>query len=613
MRELQQLLKRFLARELSLDDMQIEFAELLRKDPALPGPAAAWLDAGERDGLLSAALSTALKNVVFSHLAATGAGPSPGESGIFGVLDMDGDEPADSESHQDERQSENSSETFVRDPEATEMGAGPRLASPGAGEQVDAAGAAADDDSILHIGSLIGGRYELLSQLGSGGMGKVFKARDRLRAEAQDRNPHIALKVLSDEFKRHPDSMIALQREVQRAQKLAHPNVITVHEFFRDGPHLYMTMELLEGSALDQLMQSEYSAGLSYEKAWPIIEGICHALQYGHDKGIVHSDIKPGNIFVCNDGTVKVLDLGISRPMKATNVANAEETAFDPGERLGSLTPAYAALEMWYQDTPDPRDDVYALACVAYVLLTGKHPFGGQSAREAKKQGLVPAKIESIARGQWKALLEGLAFDRADRTASVDKFRRQMDPQAVVRRNRRYAGAGIVAVAVVVGLVSMNYYTQAVEDRAMDDRGRMDLPNGAQGDSNMLAERPVLTAEQQSEIDSLLSLAELQFSMVGNESAADELSYVLSLGPNNVVQLADTVLQIDPGYEDAFAAKRRVYDIYVSRARELEDQKVFDQALALTQNAEEVIPNTSTVLRLQRRICDNAPAACATQ
>ena len=147
----------------------------------------------------------------------------------------------------------------------------------------------------------------------------------------------------------------------------------------------------------------------------------------------------------------------------------------------------------------------------------------------------------------------------------------------------------------------------------MDDRGRMDLPNGAQGDSNMQTERPVLTAEQQGEIDSLLSLAELQFSMVGNESAADELSYVLSLGPNNVVQLADTVLQIDPGYEDALAAKQRVYDMYVSRARELEDQKVFDQALSLTQNAEEVIPNTSTVLRLQRRICDNAPAACATQ
>ena len=93
-------------------------------------------------------------------------------------------------------------------------------------------------------------------------MGKVFKARDRLRAEAQDRDPFIALKVLSERFKEHPDSMIALQRESRRAQTLAHPNVITVHEFFRDGPHFYMTMELLNGKPLDLLLQSDYSAGL---------------------------------------------------------------------------------------------------------------------------------------------------------------------------------------------------------------------------------------------------------------------------------------------------------------------------------------------------------------
>jgi hypothetical protein len=159
----------------------------------------------------------------------------------------------------------------------------------------------------------------------------------------------------------------------------------------------------------------------------------------------------------------------------------------------------------------------------------------------------------------------------------------------------------------------MNFYTQGVEDRAMDDRGRMATPNGAQADSSVPTERPVLTAEQQGEIDGLLSLAEIQFSMVGSNAAADELGYILSLGPNNVVQLADTVLQIDPGYEEALKAKQRVYDMYVNKARQLEDQEVYDQALVLTQNAEEVMPNTSTVLRLQRRICDRAPSACASQ
>lgn len=607
MRELQLLLKRFLAREISLTDLQSGFAVLLQNDADLPALSAAWLDAGEKDGLLSAAVCTGLKSVLISHVATTSSEPSLAGSGIFGVLDLEDDGSVkSSEAEAPERdglgdadESVEPSETFIRDPEATAMGSA----------QPETAGRPEDGDGILRIGSIVGGRYELMSRIGSGGMGSVFMARDRLREEAQDRDPHVALKVISEEFKHHPDSMIALQREVRRAQTLAHPNVITVHEFFRDDPHFYMTMELLKGKALDQLIQSEYAGGIRYEKAWPIIEGVCHALQYGHDKGIVHCDIKPGNIFACDDGTVKVLDLGISRPMTPTNAPNAEETVFDPGKRLGSLTPAYASLEMWHQDTPDPRDDVYALACVAYVLLAGRHPFDGQSARDAKEKGLVPAKIDSITRGQWLALLGGMAFDRADRTATVNRFRRKMEPQAVVRRNRRYAGAGIATVAVVAGLIGIRYYTLAVEDRAIDDAGRMENGTPAQVER---ADRPELTPDQVDEIESLLSLAEIQFTMIDAESGTDEIAYVLSEGPNNVVQLADAVLQIDPGYPGALAAKQRVFDMFVNRARQLQDEGSYEQAFSLTRNAEGVMPNTSTVLRLQRRICESAPAVCAT-
>lgn len=597
------MLRQFLARELTLDALKDGFGDLLTKDDQLAGAAAAWLDAGEKDGLLSGAVCTALKSVLISHMAANNHGPNPGDSGIFGVLEMeDDDTPAETAvaepvASADEASADTGNETFVRDPDATEMGSLPP----------DPPQPANDD---LRQGSIVGGRYELVSQLGSGGMGRVFKARDRLREEAQDRNPHVALKVLSEEFKLHPDSMIALQREARRAQKLAHPNVITVHEFFRDGPHLYMTMELLEGRALDQLCQSEYTDGIPYDAAWPIIEGVCHALQYGHDKGIVHSDIKPGNIFLCDDGTVKVLDLGISRPMTPANATHGEETVFDPGKRLGSLTPAYAALEMWYQDAPDPRDDIYALACVAYVLLTGRHPFDGRSARDAKEMGLVPQRIESLTRGQWNALLEGLALERADRTISVDKFRRQFEPQAVVRRNRRYALAGVTAVVVIGGLIGMRFYTQAVEDQMMGDAALMEGANGAQVEP---ADRPDLSDDQVSQIEGLLGLAEIQFSQVTVESTAEELAYVLSYGPNNVVELADTVLQIDPGYEDALAVKQRAFDVYVSRARQFEDNDQFADALALTRNAAEVVPNSPTVLRLQRSICDSDPEACAAQ
>ncbi len=603
MLELQNLLKQFLGRSIGLEELQRQFGILLEEEPRLATKAAAWLDAGEKDGRLSAAVCTSLKNVLISHMATRNRGPDPRESGIFDAPDFTafGKVPEnDAAPEQAEVQ-----ETFVRDPDKTKLGSdtdAERIP-----DQASTSGATGVD-AILCIGSIVGGRYELLSELGSGGMGKVFKARDRLRAEAQDRNPNIALKVLSERFKEHPDSMIALQRESRRAQTLAHPNVITVHEFFRDGPHFYMTMELLNGSPLDLLLQSDYSAGLDFEDAWPIIEGVGLALQYGHEKGIVHSDIKPGNIFVCTDGTVKVLDLGISRPIPVANEPEAEQTVFDPGTRLGSLTPAYASLEMWNQDTPDPRDDIYALGCVGYLLLTGRHPFDGQSAREAFSQNLEPPKIEKIARSQWSAFVDSLKFRRDDRIKSVRHMLNRLAPQAVIRSKRRTAVYIGAAVAVVVAIFSVRYYGLAVEDKAMDDRGRM---------ATEITDTPVpridLTVEQQEEVDSLMGIAQYQFASIPAEATAEDLSYVLSLGPNSVVQLTDAVLQVDPGYEAALELRQLAFDLYLSTAGDLRDAKNYAPAMALTRDADRVIPNTSTVLRLQRSICDASPETCAGQ
>jgi hypothetical protein len=386
MKELQKLLQRFLEGEIGLDDLQQAFASLLESDAELTMTAVAWIDEGEKDGRLSTTVYTSLKNVLESHLAAAYADPDSGFADVFDAPQESGEQQNDSGS------GAGGTGTLVLEAGSTAMGT-QSIASELTSEDVTEI-RSVEVDVKLKVGSLIGGRYELQAQLGSGGMGQVFKARDRLRAEAQDRDPHIALKILSDEFKDHPDSMIAMQREAKRAQTLSHPNVINVHDFFRDGPHFYLTMELLEGKPLDEMLRAEYWGGLHFDQAWPIIEGVCSALQYGHEKGIVHSDIKPANIFICDDGSVnikpanificddggvKVLDLGIARPIPLANVPESEQTTFDPGKRLGSLTPAYASLEMWYQDTPDPRDDIYALACVSYMLLAGVHPFKGKS------------------------------------------------------------------------------------------------------------------------------------------------------------------------------------------------------------------------------------------
>jgi serine/threonine protein kinase len=586
MTELRKLLERFLAGEVGLEELPQKFEALLLSDSELAMSAATWLDDAEKEGRLSDTVCASLKSVLDNHLAAAFFDVEAADHGIFPSPGNDAS-PA----------SPGVPKTLVLEP----GGAVPAADSTLAGAPLDSTEVTevrvAEAGVVLRAGSLVGGRYELIQQLGGGGMGKVFKARDKLREEAQDRNPFVALKILSDEFKDHPDSMIALQREARRAQTLAHPNVITVHEFFRDGPHLYITMELLEGKPLDELLKTDYWGGLPFDEAWPIIDGLCRALQYGHKKGIVHSDIKPANIFVCDDGTVKVLDLGIARPMRIPNVPESEQTTFDPGKRLGSLTPAYASLEMWYQEEPDPRDDIYALACVAYMLLAGVHPFKGTSAKKAFEQDLVPDKIESISRGQWSAITGGLEFKRADRIKSVEQFLSLFAPQSVARKRLKVAAiVGVVALAIAVP-IGLEYYERLVEDRVTQEPA-----------AGVPVERPVLSHEQRQTIDDLARLAQMQMASITEESTPDEIAYFLSVGTNNVSQLVDTMLAIDPGDESALEIRKRAFDIIVDKARELERDRDYEQAIMLALNADDVIPGTGTVRRLRRQICESAPA-----
>ncbi|MFI4886643.1 MAG: protein kinase [Steroidobacterales bacterium] len=303
----------------------------------------------------------------------------------------------------------------------------------------------------LVVGSIIKERFVLEEELGRGGMGIVFKARDLRMEEAQDRNPFVAVKILNEEFKRHPESLKALQREFRKAQSLAHPNVVTVGDFDRDGGNVFMTMELLEGEPLDQVIKRTQGAGLEKRKALRITRDICRAMAYAHERGIVHSDFKPANAFLTLDGGVKVFDFGIARAARGHDRASGTVTLFDAGT-LGALTPAYASCEMIEGLEPDVRDDIYAIACVAYELLTGRHPFDRKSAQQARAAGLTPARPAGLARGQWAALRRGLAFRREQRSASALELLNGLLPPK--RSPSVYIGAAAVVVAgVVVAIV----------------------------------------------------------------------------------------------------------------------------------------------------------------
>jgi len=264
-------------------------------------------------------------------------------------------------------------------------------------------------------------RFVLLEKLGQGGMGVVFKAKDLLKVEAQDKDPYVAIKVLTDAFKKYSGSFIALQREASKAQRLAHPNIATVYDFDRDGNTVFMTMEYLQGKPLNQLIKEINKKPLKIDHALHIIEELCSGLSYAHEKFLIHSDFKPGNCFLLSDGHVKLLDFGIARASTQT-AEEKENTMFDPA-KLSAVTPAYATPEMFAGMNPDPRDDIYGLACVAYQLLAGgKHPYNKVASPKIKELGIKPKPIKGLNRRQQKTLMKALTVVREDRIDEVEKF-----------------------------------------------------------------------------------------------------------------------------------------------------------------------------------------------
>lgn len=333
----------------------------------------------------------------------------------------------------------------------------------------------------MQPGAVINRRFVIEGVLGRGGMGVVYRAKDLRKEETGDRDPYVALKVLSDEFRRDPRMAVALQREARKAQTLAHPNIATVYDFDRDDNIVYLTMEELDGQPLDEVIRA-HPEGMDPAKAMPIIRGLCLGLAYAHNKNIVHSDFKPGNVFLTEAGQTRILDFGIARAAPAGRVEASDTTQFDAGE-LGALTPSYAACEMFEGKEPHPADDVYALAIVAYQLLSGRHPFDGAPAPQAKNQGLEPVPLRGIKRREWRAIRHGLAFDRAERSQHASEFLRELEGGSKLKL--------VASVAVVLGVLFAGYvgYVQFQESaRAAPDIAFERLPPSTQAEIERLLE-----------------------------------------------------------------------------------------------------------------------------
>jgi serine/threonine protein kinase len=283
--------------------------------------------------------------------------------------------------------------------------------SPVAPEIRREAPASARESAPARLGSgfVLRGRYVIESQVGSGGMGTVYRALDRSRSEHAEIDARVAIKILHEQTRSRAEVVSKLRREFYSAQVLAHPSVIKVYELDLDRDFSFFTMELIDGECLLSVMQNFHPLLLPRNYAWAVIREVGAGLAHAHGRRVIHGDLKPQNVMVTNDGELRILDFGTSR------------------ESTTTLTPAYASCELLEGREPDPRDDLFALACLSYELLAGEHPFQQRRSTEARALKMTPQRPPGLSGRQWKALAAALSWDRADRPRSVRDWLADLD------------------------------------------------------------------------------------------------------------------------------------------------------------------------------------------
>lgn len=302
-------------------------------------------------------------------------------------------------------------------------------------------------------------RFVLLRELGRGGMGNVYLAKDLLREEMEDSDSLIAIKVLNEECRRLPGALQSLQREAKKAQTLSHPNIVTVYDFDRDGETAFITMEFIDGKSIKDYLRID--GAMPVEKAYYVIERVARGLAYAHQQGYAHADIKPANIFLADNGTVKILDFGIAKAFtEVKEKRSLADTLTD-----GAITPAYASLEMINGQNALPVDDIYSLACTFYELISKRHPFLGEDGRPmpanvALEKGAKFEPLPNVPRRYTRAMRKGLEFERAKRFKDAGEFLDAIKP-----RNIKKDLSLLALAACVTGVII--FATNAALDRVV--------------------------------------------------------------------------------------------------------------------------------------------------
>ncbi|NIV18130.1 MAG: protein kinase [Woeseiaceae bacterium] len=280
-----------------------------------------------------------------------------------------------------------------------------------------------DVDARVQVGSLLRDRFMLQERLSGGSMGVVYKAMDRRLAEAATGEPWVAVKILSPQLSRNGNALRALQQEAAKGRCLVHPNIVRFIDLDRDDDLYFIVMEWLEGRTLADILDSPDARSIDKARAFQIVQQIGNALEYAHKCGIVHADVKPGNIMIMPNGDAKLFDFGVARVRQKQM---GRENDFDPGV-LGLMTPAYSSMQVLTGEPPVPSDDVFSLACLLYRLIAGYRVFGPRNAAEAAEEGMNPQKLDALNEAQWRILKKALSYSRVARFESMADFIEALD------------------------------------------------------------------------------------------------------------------------------------------------------------------------------------------
>ncbi|HEU4725813.1 MAG TPA: protein kinase [Candidatus Eisenbacteria bacterium] len=293
------------------------------------------------------------------------------------------------------------------------------------------------------------GAYEVLGPLGAGGMGEVYRARDlRLGRD-------VAIKVLPADVASSPERLARFEREARTVAGLNHPNIVTLHSVEDEGSVRFLTMELVEGQTLSTLVAPD---GLPLPKLLDLAIPLAEALVAAHEKGVIHRDLKPGNVMVTRDGRVKVLDFGLAKMVEQeaasheATVAATEAPITGHGEIFG--TAPYMAPEQLRGENADARSDLFALGIILYELASGRRPFSGGSPAEITSSILrdTPIALTRI-RGDLPGELERIV-SRCLEKSPRERFQTSLDVCNDLRRLRR-APDGVPPKAAPQALASI--------------------------------------------------------------------------------------------------------------------------------------------------------------